>query len=155
MQKLSNSGFTLIEIIIVLVIIAVMSSVVMLNVGSSNYSGYIGNVNKIAATLGLLGDEAVYTNSVVTCSVANSGFTCQAYKNGEWNDLNLAKVASWGWPKGMAIEAVMVNGAPLKENEEIRFYPTGELSPMSFKVTNGIYHSWIDGNVNGDFAVSN
>lgn len=156
MKKYRNQGFTLIEIMIVLVIIAIMSSLAMLGLSSSSYSSYIAQVNKISAALNLLADEAVYTDSVIACNIIeNTGFSCQTYKNGEWNNLNVGKVVSWAWPKDISVNLIRVNGVSLKEGEMIRFFPTGELPSMAFRVTNGVYTSWIEGGVNGDFEVNN
>jgi prepilin-type N-terminal cleavage/methylation domain-containing protein len=130
MRKSQHQGFTLIEIMIVLVIIAIMSGVVVLNVGSTNYSGFMAEGLKIASTLEIIADEAVYTNSVIVCDVR-------------------------GWPKDMQIKTTYVNGRPLKDNEKIRFYPNGDVMPMSFQISNGIYTAWVDGNMNGIFVVNN
>lgn len=153
MQKISAGGFTLIEILIVIVIIAIMSSIVALNVGSSSGRTFKTDLFKIANFFELLADEAVYTNSVIACDVEN-GVHCKSYKNGEWNDLNLNKVASWKWPSNIQILEVRVAGIPLKEGERIRFPANGEMAPISFQVTDGVHKAWIDGDFSGEFKVN-
>jgi type II secretion system protein H len=155
MQQSTQPGFTLIEVLIVLVIIAIMSAVVVLNVNTSNYSGFIAEANKIASTLEIIADEAVYTNSVIACDVKANGFSCQSYKNGDWQVLNMSKLVSWQWPRGITIETVYLNGNPLKSGDQLRFFANGDLPPMSLQVTDGIHHAWIDGDLSGDFKVSN
>lgn len=155
MQKPQQYGFTLIEIMIVLVIIAIMSGVVVLNVSSSNYAGFTAEGVKIASELEILADEAVYTNSVIVCDVTTDGFTCQSYKNGDWSELNIRKLISWGWPRNIQIISTIINGRPIKDGEKIRFYPSGDIVPMSFQFSDGTHKAWVDGNMDGVFVVNN
>lgn len=151
----SKSGFTLIEIMIVMTIIAVMSAVVVLNVGSVNYSGFMADALKIASTLEIIADEAVYTNSVIACEVNADGFNCHSYKNGDWQDLNLKKLVVWSWPENMRIKAVYVDGHQLKDSDQIRFLPSGDIEQMSFLVSDGVHNAWVDGDMSGVFVVNN
>ena len=155
MQQEFKQGFTLIEIMIVLVIIGLMSGVIVLNVGSSNYSGFMADASKIANALEIVADEAAYTNSVIACDVNFDGFICQAYKNGDWRELNLKNLVAWAWPNGIRIERVYINGQILKDNEKIRFYPHGDIDKMSFQISNGVHKVWIDGDMNGVFVINN
>lgn len=152
---LEQNGFTLIEIIVVLVIIAVMSSVVVLNVNSSNYATFMSQANKVAATLEAIGDKAVYTNSIVACNIELDGLSCQSYKDGEWDDLNLSKVVNWDWPSKINIEQVMINGVQLKQGDKIRFSPNGNSQPTSIRIGDGQYHTWIDNDLSGNYRISN
>lgn len=151
----NKAGFTLIEIIIVLVIIAVMAGVIVLNVSSSTYNGFLNQANKIAIMFEVIEDYAVYTNSVVVCEPNPTGLECQGYKNNEWIDLSLPKMTTWQWPKDMKIEQVLINGLPIKAGDKIRFTPNDNSSPMSIRVGNGVYNTWIDNDLSGNFKVSN
>ncbi len=150
-----QNGFTLIEIMIVLVIIAIMSGVAVLSVGSASYSQFQGEAVKISNTLEIIADESVYTNSVITCIVKPDGFICRGYRNGEWRDINLKNLISWSWPKNITIKSSTVNGRPLKDGEKIRFFPSGNIAQYSFQITDGIRNAWVDGNMSGEFQVNN
>lgn len=152
---MKQKGFTLLEILIVLAIIAIMSAVVVLNVSAPTYSAFMANARKIAATLSILNDEAVYTNSVLVCKVEDDGLSCQGYKNGNWSDINISTLVSWGWPKNFSIEQVYVNSVLLKQGETIKFFATGDQQPTSLQITDGRYTTWIDGDINGNFQVNN
>lgn len=149
------TGFTLLEIIIVLAILAIMSAVVTLNVSSSTYSGFVNKANKIAVMFEVLGDDAVYTNSVIVCEPNPNGLDCQSYKNGEWSDVTLSKLTTWEWPADMKIEQVLINGLPIKQGDKIRFSPNDNANPMSIKVGNGTYSTWIDNDLSGNYKISN
>ncbi len=148
-------GFTLLEIMIVLVIIAIMSGVTVLSIGSASYSQFQGEAVKISNTLEIIADESVYTNSVIACSVKPNGFICRGYRNGEWRDINLKNLISWSWPKNITIKSSSVNGRPLKDDEKIRFFPSGNIAQYSFQITDGVRNAWVDGNMNGEFQVNN
>ena len=153
--KLQSKGFTLLEIMIVLVIIAIMAGVAVLNVTSSNYSSFMADGLKIAATLEIIADEAVYTNSVIVCDVAEDGFVCQGYKNSDWRDIDIKKLISWPWPKNLKITSIYISGRTIKDDEKIRFFPNGNIAPMSFQITDGVHNAWVDGDMNGTFQVNN
>ena len=148
-------GFTLFEIIIVLVIIAVMSTVAVLSVSSANYSRFASEANKISNLLELISDQAVYTNSVIRCDVVPNGISCQSYRNGEWSELNLRRIVTWAWPNKIRIQRIIVNGMPLKDGQQLQFLPNGGNDAISIQITNGIYSTWIDNDLNDNFKVSN
>ncbi len=150
-----KNGFTLLEIIIVLAVISIMSAIVVLNISSTTSMGFNGDVTKLAATFEIIADEAVYTDSVISCDILSSGINCQSYKNGEWQELNIAKLVTWGWPKNLKVLQIEVNGLPLKQGEKLRFYANGENLPISIQVSNGVHNTWINSNLSGDFVISN
>ena len=154
-MKSFQQGFTLLEIMIVLVIIGIMSSVVVLKITSASYSGFEADGLKVSSELAIIADESVYTNSVITCNVNPNGFVCQGYRNGDWRDINLRNLISWSWPKNITIKQTQINGRPLKSDEKIRFFPSGNIALMSFQITDGVHNAWVDGDMNGEFQVNN
>jgi len=155
LARLKPYGFTLLEILVVLFIVSIMSAVVVLNVNAPSYANFIANARKIAATLSILSDEALYTNSVILCEVSSNGLQCRRYKNEQWTEINIAQLVSWTWPDGVTVENVYVNGVGLKDDRNIRFFASGDQQPISLQVTNGKYHTWIDGDISGVFQVNN
>lgn len=149
------SGFTLIEILVVLVIIAILTSVVTISISNARYADFVANANKVATILEILNDEALYTNSLISCGVENGKFDCAKYKNGEWHDININRITSIVWPKELKIKKILINQVSLKFNEKVQFLPIGNLNPISIWITNNKYSTWIDGDVYGNFKVSN
>lgn len=151
-----NQGFTLLEVMIALVIISIMSGLIGLNINASHYSTFMANANKVASTLSALADEAVYSDSVISCKVNNNGLDCSRYKNQTWQALPISKVVSWDWPDSIHVLQLSVGGVFLKEHERvIKFYPTGDSSPTSLQITDTVNKTWIDSSFTGGFVVNN
>ncbi len=132
-----------------------MSAVVVLNISAPTYSKFKSNVNKIAVTFNLLVEHAVFTNSVVICIVKQNLLQCKAYKNGDWNDLNINDIVSWNWPEDILIKKVYINDNLIKDDQKIYFMPNGLQTPISFLLSDGNYEMWVDGDINGNFILSN
>ena len=150
-----NKGFTLIEIIVVLVIIGVISAVVVLSVSAPSYSRFMSGVEKLSSTLAIIADEAVYSGSVISCSVTPTSMECKRYHDGDWSELPIRKLVSWGWPKDLKIMAIIVNGIPLRDKEPLRFFSSGDNPKISLQVSDGVYSAWIDSDLTGRYKISN
>lgn len=152
----SIKGFTLIEVMVTLVIIAIMAGVISLNINSPSYSTFMANANKVATLLSLLADEAAYSGSVIKCKVNYTGLKCSKYKNQTWKDLPLSNVVSWTWPDRVHVLQISVDGVFLKdEQREIKFYPTGNRSIISLQIGDYSYTTWITTRLQGGFSISN
>ncbi len=142
--------------LIVIAIISIMSALIVINATSSSYSKFNNSVNKIIAILENLQDEAIYTNSVIKCNLADNNITCMAYKNTEWSPVNVSKIISWPWPKEITTSGIVINDVPNLTNDlNIFFYPTGRDMWLSVHVTDGTYQSWLDSDINGNFKINN
>lgn len=150
-----KTGFTLIEIMIVLLIIGVMSAVATLSINAPSYSRFLASAEKLTTTFSLLSDQAIYTSSVVSCDLQTNNITCRSYRDGDWSDLDLKQLLSWGWPDDLTVKQILINGEPLKDKQQIKFLPSGDNDSLSVEVSNGEYSSWIDGDFTGQYKVAN
>jgi len=151
---MSRAGFTLIEVMIVLVIIGLMTAVTTLSVNAPSYSRFLTSAEKLAATFSVISDEAIYTSSVITCTVNATSISCNRYRDGEWDEVNMAKLLSWGWPDNLVVKQILVNGVVLKDKQPLKFLPSGDNDSISVQVSDGNYSGWIDSSLAGKFKVS-
>ncbi len=150
------NGFTLIEMMLVVVIIAVMTTIVTLSVSSPSFGRFLVGAEQFSSTLSVLSDESIYSGDVIACKLTATSISCNRYRQGdnEWTEIDMRKVVSWGWPKGLKILKVLVNGVPLKDNEPIRFFPSGDNASLSIQVGDDEYSAWIDSDLVGRYKVS-
>lgn len=149
------NGFTLIEVMIVLVIIGVMSAIAAISVNAPSYSRFLASTEKLTATFSILSDDAIYTSSVIACSLDTNNIKCSRYRDGEWNDLDLKNLLSWSWPSDLVIKRVLINGNPIRDKQQVKFLPSGDNDSLSVEVSNGEFTSWIDSDLTGRYKVSN
>jgi prepilin-type N-terminal cleavage/methylation domain-containing protein len=150
---MTKNGFTLIEILIVLVIIAIISSVAILSIGAPSYPKFMAEANKASVTFELISDRAVYSNSVIVCGIDHYQPSCQEYKDGQWQEMRISTVAPWIWPQNIKIQKVLVDGALLKSGQTFRFLQMGNLQQLNILITNGQFSAWIDSDFNGGFKI--
>ncbi len=150
-----HKGFTLLEILIVLAIIAIMSSVITLNIGASSYLTFMSKAKKIAVTLSVLNEEAIYTDSVIDCTINEANLECEKYKNGQWVDLNLNQIISWKWPNNIKVQSLVINGITVNNTNNIKFLPNDYGDQTSIQITDGEYYTWVDGDIHNNFQVNN
>ncbi len=147
-------GFTLIEMMVVITIIAIMSTVVAVNIGAPSYSRFLSNAEKLASALAVISDEAIYSGNVISCNFSSNSVSCNKYHDGEWAELKMRSLISWGWPEGLSIKRIYINGVPLPDKEPLRFMPSGDNGGISIQVTDGEYSAWIDSDMIGRYKVS-
>jgi prepilin-type N-terminal cleavage/methylation domain-containing protein len=152
---LRKSGFSLIEIMVVIFIIGIMATIISVSVSAPNYSRFLSESIKLANAFEIISDEAVYTNSLISCEINPKGITCEGYRNGEWRDINMTDLISWGWPKNLEIKQIIVSGIALKDEQRLEFLSNGDTPLMSIEVSDGVYNAWIDSDLTGKFKVSN
>ncbi len=148
-------GFSLIEIMVVIFIIGIMATIITVSISAPNYSRFMSESIKLANTFEIVSDEAVYTNSLISCQVNPKGISCDGYRNGEWRNINMTDLVSWGWPKNIEIKQIIVAGIPLKDGQKLEFLSNGDTPLMSIEVSDGVYSAWIDSDLIGKFKVSN
>ena len=131
----SDAGFTLIEIMVVIVVIGIMSSFVMLNLPDGTESLDEGT-EKIAARFTVAAREAVLSGEAIGVSLTRSGYSFLRLRKGVWQNFTLIlKQDLHTWPEGTLV-TLRINGErqilPRVANTTKRrfpflyFTPTGE-----------------------------
>lgn len=151
MQK----GFTLLEVLIVMSIIGIMSMVTVININVPNYSRFQNKVEQLSQSFAIISDEAVYSRALISCRIGKSSMNCRQYINDDWEDLDLKRLLSMGWPEDVEIKQVLINGNLITEKETVNFYPSGDNDALAIEVVDGNFSSWIYGDLTGRYWISN
>lgn len=133
----SLRGFTLIEVLVVLVIVGVVVTLAVVRFGESDGSKLGREAERLAALLEVASDEAIASGATLGWRPEERGY--RFWKRGD----NAAWVPLEGnetlrpreLPEGMSIGDVRVNRAPLAAEEWVSFAPSGVNSPFSLRLT--------------------
>lgn len=149
-----NSGFTLMEMMIVIFIIGILSMVTAINVSAPNFSRFLSKAEQLSQSFAVLSDDAVYSGTLLACRLDVKSISCSRYKDGEWGYVDMRRMFSWGWPDGVTVKQVLVNGVALRDKQTINFNPNGDNDSLAIEITDGVYSIWIYGDLTGKYWVS-
>jgi len=120
-RRKAEAGFTLVELMVVLVVVGLISAAVLLTMPSG------ANVSREAEALGArlvrAKEEAILTNRSIAVSVGSDGYAFLARTRTGWSPLveGPFKPVRWG-------EGVVASAQPAGE---VRFESTGQAEPIS------------------------
>ena len=157
-NKSRQQGFTLIEILVVIVIMGIAVSMVVLNISLPGYYKFKSQVDMVSNTLSMISDQAIYTGNTVVCKVTTNNLLCKQYVDEEWVELDINRIISWHWPpEKLKFKQIMIEGLNYPIGSVIAFVPSGDNSRMSLQLTSedGKFSSWIDSDLLGRYNVSN
>lgn len=149
-----KNGFTLIEMMIVVFIIGILSTVTVLNVNAPNFSRFLSKAEQLSQSLSVLSDDAIYSSTLISCHVSDRSINCSRYIDGDWQDVDVRRMMSWGWPDGVFVKQILINSVPIKEKQTIDFRPSGDNDSVAIEVSDGVYTVWIYGDLSGKYWVS-
>lgn len=87
MRTISQRGFTLLELLVVLVIAGIILGVVSLNAIPSERQAMRNDAQRIALLLQLARDEAIVRNRLVAFELAAGGYRFMLRENDEWRPI--------------------------------------------------------------------
>jgi len=129
-----EAGFTLTEILIVLVIIALMSSAVILTIPPSK-SKLETQAQMMVGALNQMSQNSLINGRVSAVGFSKDGFGLYDYVNGEW-----AETFSEGWRDSYRLEFEREEtklDLPKTTSPSILFHPTGLSTPFELAMSNG------------------
>ncbi|WP_417317570.1 type II secretion system minor pseudopilin GspH [Emcibacter sp.] len=97
-----QAGFTLVELMVVIVIIGLISAVVVLNMPSP-VSELEEESERLAARLRLAAEESILTGQVTGVRITSRGYEFLTYHRGRWVPLDLP---GGEWPDGVTVRLV-------------------------------------------------
>jgi prepilin-type N-terminal cleavage/methylation domain-containing protein len=153
-----QQGFTLIEILVVIVIMGIAASIVIFNIGLPSYYKFKSQVDMVSNTLSVISDQAIYTGRTIICKIDSNNIVCKQYVDEEWVDMDFNKIISWKWPpEKIKFKQLTIEGLNYPIGSIIAFVPSGDNAKMSLEITSedGKFTSWIDSDLLGRYNISN
>lgn len=150
-----SQGFTLIEIMVVIVIVSILVGAVSLTFPRSNDDLLKQDIDRFAELLSLAQDEAILESRDLAIAINDSGYSFLKREDKSWQvfegePFNPKKLS------GNPVSALDLEGTPIKLKDksktepQIVIYSSGEMTPFvySFGYKNGSYVS-IDADAGG------
>lgn len=98
---MAQRGFTLVELMVVLLIMGVVGSVVMLTVGSRDST--TSDAARFASRVAAARDMAVTTGRPVSIWVSTTGYGFEERRDGQWRPLAVDALEPRDWPQGTEV----------------------------------------------------
>ena len=137
MTQNRQAGFTLVELMVVIVIIGLMSAVVVLNMPSPT-SDLEKESERFAARLRLAAEESILAGELTGVEITPEGYQFVIYRRGRWLPLDLP---GGQWPEGAILRLSRDNlpvdlaGDPSKKVPSIWFDPLGSENLFSIEIS--------------------
>jgi general secretion pathway protein H len=116
----TRNGFTLVELMVVIALMAAMASAVVLTVGTPN-DGPSAGAMRFASRIAAARDEAIVSGRPISAWVAPSGYGFDCFQGGQWQPMASAPFEGDDWERGTAVQ---LSGAP-QARGRIRFDTLG------------------------------
>jgi general secretion pathway protein H len=127
-----ESGFTLVEILTVLVIIGLMSSVVILSMPQPK-SDLDKQAALLAGQLNALAQDGLISGSVTAAGFSEDGYALYAFENSEWTE---RASGEWAESYRMTLERASVKlDLPKKADPIMIFEPSGLSTAFEFTLS--------------------
>lgn len=147
-KPVSAQGFTLLEVMVVVVIISVLSSFVIVSLQDRDKSiQFTNEAKRLNHVIALAREEAILNSEILGLRFRKNCYTFMLRNNAEWKPYNDRVFGPHKIPQGIEFQ-LLVNGIvtplPLDQSPktpQIAIWPSGELSPFELNIKSTIIHS--------------
>ena len=158
--KRASAGFTLVEVLVVMIIIALAAGVAVLNAPPPPGKARAA-ADKFAAKLTIAADTAIMSNAMIGVEVDEAAATFYRYFRGEWEPVDSAAFAG-GVNVDFEFETATKHNEKKRERSEdakgpaptIFFSPTGEATPFKAAFRTRAQEFFVNVSTAGDIEVS-
>ncbi len=150
-------GFTLIEVLVVVLLMVIVLGMVGLKLGGNDGRAVRQETNRLAALLLTAQQEAILQGRVLALAIETHGYEFQGLneKNKFVALTRDVMLRARELPEPMTILSMTLDGAAVEDGARILLYPTGEL-PQAFVIILGLGEArWqVEGALDGTIKVS-
>ncbi|MFA9438270.1 prepilin-type N-terminal cleavage/methylation domain-containing protein [Uliginosibacterium sp. sgz301328] len=116
-------GFTLIEVMVVLIIISVMATVTAISIEGMQKREAQHEVDRLRRVLEIAAETATVRGSPLAVDFLPNGYRFSALDtSGEWHLLfNPQTLRQRPWPNGVSVESLEIDGVPVKPPFRLQF----------------------------------
>ncbi len=135
-RNLCLAGFTLIEVVVVLLLMSIVSALVVANMAPDDKTALRMESEHLAAALEQASLDAHVSGKTIVWSTAGQGYRFQyEAPDGTWTLMNEGVYRPHQLPAGMQIQRITLDQSPLETPAQLVFRPSGINLP--FHVTIG------------------
>lgn len=127
---MQRNGFTLIELMIVIAVMALLAGVVVMTVGSSG--GPTESATRFAGRLAAARDQAILTGRPISAWISPSGYGFDQLRGGHWEPMTAKPFDGTDWGSGMQLNLT----ATAASRSRVRFDSLGMADqPLAMTLT--------------------
>ncbi len=137
--RAGNAGFTLLELLVVIMLIGVLLSLVAPGLDRARGRGLADSADRLCLTLNHARQEAVLTSQPWRLEVDPAEKTVRfGYRRGEeFIPLNNPPFTETRLPPGIEIAELTINGQPVAGSGQVYLFPTGAQDAFSLTLVEG------------------
>lgn len=152
-----QDGFTLIEILVVIVVIAVLSGGMIASVSNAVRYQFLSDVDRIANLMMNMYNKSRYNNAVVMCKLIEGKLICNSVRDNKLTLVDFRKEYGIKWPEDIEIQEIQISGKNVSNQEQFFCLFNGiyfiDVS-IRLKKIGHEYSVWLNNNPLGQFFTS-
>ncbi|HYH40493.1 MAG TPA: GspH/FimT family pseudopilin [Burkholderiales bacterium] len=156
MHRPSSRGYTLIELLLVIVILGISMSLIVVNLARDNGTRLEEDARHVALLLQHAQEEALLGGRALAWTATAEGYGFSRRERGRnWVPVvGPDPLAARKWSAGALVSRVSVAGAPLALGEPLVFLPSGVNLPYEVRLSAGEWRISVAGDAAGRVRVS-